>query len=169
MNFQALTWLYPSTWLSCLWGPAKNELSWRECAGSLGARKSGAEQTLPPEVMGSTAAPASEPCSASQEPGSAPPPLLHAWQGVFLLLFFLFLLSWFQAQCLLVLQPKINSRHSEGYSKYLNRALPGKKEQFVLGCFPVCFFLLSSFWLGNTGHVDSKSLSISKYHEMYQS
>ena len=48
MNFQTRTWLYPSTWLSCLWGPAKNELSWRECAGSLGARKSGAEQTLLP-------------------------------------------------------------------------------------------------------------------------
>lgn len=79
---------------------------------------------------------ASEPCSASQEAGSAPSPPLHSWQGVFLLLFLL-LLSWFQARCLLVLQPKINSRHSEGYSKYRNRALPRERNnlsQELLSC-----------------------------------
>lgn len=35
----ALTWLHPSTWLSCLErGSAKNKLSKRECAGRAGAR-----------------------------------------------------------------------------------------------------------------------------------
>lgn len=106
-------------------GPAKNELSWRECAGRLGTRKPGAEHTLPPKETGSTAVPASEPqlCPVSS--------------------------SALLARSLLLLpcptfsysRPSVCFRHSEDYYKYPNRVPP---EGTVL-CFPICFCLLSSF------------------------
>lgn len=139
MNFQSVTWLHPSTWLSCLeWGPAKNELSWRQCAGKVEARKPGMEPTLPPppEVMGSTAVPGlrslqcqSGGCLLLYTPG----------KGSFCCYSPSFSLDSRPSVCL-------SFRHSEGYSRYPDGALPMGKEQFVLGiAFLFAFFFLAHF------------------------
>lgn len=105
-----------------------------------GSQKARAEQTLPPEAMGSTAVPGLWTLQCQSGGWLCLSPPLHSWQGVFLLLFPL-LLSWFQAQCLLVLQPKINSRHSEGYSLDIRIEHCLRERTICLRyCFPICFF-----------------------------
>lgn len=168
MNFQAVTWLHPSTWLSCLWVRTSQEWTQLETMCREGGSQQARDGTNPPsggDGLHSCPRPQNPAVTVRRLALLSPP--LHSWQGVFLLLFPL-LLSWFRAQCLLVLQPKINSRHWESCSSDIQTEHCLRERNNVAQ--ELLFHLLFPSGLILTrlhSHMDLQNLRVENYHQMH--
>lgn len=168
VNFQAVTWLHPSTWLSCLCVGTSQEWTQLETMCREGGSQRARDGTNPPsggDGLHSCPGPQNPAVTVRRLALLSPP--LHSWQGVFLLLFPL-LLSWFPAQCLLVLQPKINSRHWESCSSDIQTEHRLRERNNVAR--ELLFHLLLPPELILTrlrSHMDLPNLRVESYHQMH--